>query len=142
MSPDVCSNCCTSETSEPGSRLGGASEKSVLFLKRQKGCLIIWWVLHFCLQYKASAYNAGDRGSIPALGSSLEKATHSSTLAWKIPWRSVVASFIKRLFSSSSLSAINVVSSAYHLGLLIFLPAILSPACASSSPAFLMMYSA
>ena len=49
--------------------------------------------------------------------------------------------FIKRLFSSSSFSYIKVVSSAY-LRLLIFLPAILIPACASSSPAFLMMYSA
>ena len=49
--------------------------------------------------------------------------------------------FIKRLFSSSSLSAIRVVSSAY-LRFLIFLPAILIPACASSSPAFLMMSSA
>ena len=49
--------------------------------------------------------------------------------------------FIKRLFSYSSLSAIRVVSSAY-LRLLIFLPAILIPACASCSPAFCMMYSA
>ena len=49
--------------------------------------------------------------------------------------------FIKRLFSSSSLSAIRVVSSAY-LRLLISLPAILISACTSSSPAFLMMYSA
>ena len=49
--------------------------------------------------------------------------------------------FINRLFSSSSLSAIRVVLSAY-LRLLIFLRAILIPACASSSPAFLMMYSA
>ena len=49
--------------------------------------------------------------------------------------------FIKRLFSSSLLSAIRVVSSAY-LRLLIFLPAILIPACASSSPAFHMMYAA
>ena len=49
--------------------------------------------------------------------------------------------FIMRLFSSSSLSAIRVVSSAY-LRLLIFLPAILIPVYASSSPAFLMMYSA
>ena len=40
--------------------------------------------------------------------------------------------FIKRLFSSSSLSAIRVVSSAY-LRLLIFLLAILIPACVSSS---------
>ena len=49
--------------------------------------------------------------------------------------------FMKRLFSSSSLSAIRVISSVY-LRLLIFLPAILIPACTSSSPAFLMMYSA
>ena len=49
--------------------------------------------------------------------------------------------FIKRLFSSSSLSAIRMVSSAYQR-LLIFLPAILIPACASSNPVFLMMYSA
>ena len=37
---------------------------------------------------KASAYNAGDTGSIPRLGSFLEKemVTHSSVLAWKIPW--------------------------------------------------------
>ena len=49
--------------------------------------------------------------------------------------------FIKRLFSSSSLSAIRVVSCAYPR-LLVFLLAILIPACASSSPAFLMMYSA
>ena len=49
--------------------------------------------------------------------------------------------FIKRLFSSSSLYVIRVVLSAY-LRLLIFLPAILIPACASSSPVFLMMFSA
>ena len=48
--------------------------------------------------------------------------------------------FIKRLFSSS-LSAISTMSSAY-LRLLIFFLAILIPACASSSPAFHMIYSA
>ena len=40
--------------------------------------------------------------------------------------------FIKRLFSSSLLSAIGVVSSAY-LRLLIFLPAVLIPDCVSFS---------
>ena len=37
---------------------------------------------------KESSCNAGDMGSIPGLGDSLEKemATHSSILAWKIPW--------------------------------------------------------
>ena len=48
---------------------------------------------------------------------------------------------IRRLFSSSSFSDIRVVSSAYQW-LLIFLSAILIPACASSSPAVCMMYSA
>ena len=44
--------------------------------------------------------------------------------------------FIKRLFSSSLLSAIRLVSSAY-LRLLIFHPAILIPACASPQPGIL-----
>ena len=47
---------------------------------------------------------------------------------------------IKRLFSSSSLSAIGVVSFAYLRS--IFLPEILIPACVSSSLTFHMMYSA
>ena len=36
---------------------------------------------------KESACNAGDEGSIPGWGRSLEKglATHSSILAWRIP---------------------------------------------------------
>ena len=49
--------------------------------------------------------------------------------------------FIKMHFSSSSLSAIRVMSSVY-LRLLIFPLEILTPACESSSPAFPMMYSA
>ena len=37
---------------------------------------------------KTSACNAGDLGLIPGSGRSLEKemATHSSILAWRIPW--------------------------------------------------------
>ena len=49
--------------------------------------------------------------------------------------------FIKRLSSSSSLSAIRMISSAY-LRLLLFLSEILISACDSSSPAFYMVYSA
>ena len=49
--------------------------------------------------------------------------------------------FIKGLFSSSSLSAIRVESSAYQR-LLLFLSAISISACDSSSPAFNMMCSA
>ena len=64
---------------------------------------------------------------------------------WMLSFQSTLSlssfTFIKRHFSSSSLSAIKVVLSAY-LRLLIFLLAILIPACASCSPVFLMMYSA
>ena len=37
---------------------------------------------------KEFAYNAGDSGSIPGPGRSLEKkmASHSGILAWEIPW--------------------------------------------------------
>ena len=49
--------------------------------------------------------------------------------------------FFKRFFCSSSLSAIKVVSSAY-LKLLMFLPEIFTPVCASSNLAFHMMDSA
>ena len=39
-------------------------------------------------EVKASASNAGDLGSFSGLGDPLEKeiATHSSILAWRIPW--------------------------------------------------------
>ena len=64
---------------------------------------------------------------------------------WKLSFKPAFSfssfTFDKRLFSSPSLSTIKVVSSAY-LKLLIFLLAILIPACDSSSPAFPMMYSA
>jgi len=57
------------------------------------------------------------------------------------PAFSLYFTLVKRLFSCSSLFAITVVSSAY-LRLLIFYPAILIPACDSSSLEFCMRYSA
>ena len=60
---------------------------------------------------------------------------------WALSQLFLPFTFVKRLYSSSLLSAIRAVSSEY-LRLLIFLLAILIPACASSSPAFLMMFSA
>ena len=63
---------------------------------------------------------------------------------WMLSFKSTFSlysfTFIKRLFSSSSLSAITVVSSVF-LRLFTFLLAILIPVCASSSLAFCMMYS-
>ena len=67
------------------------------------------------------------------------------TLTWMLSFMPIYSfssfTFIKRLSSSSWLSDIRVVSSAY-LRLLVFLLAMLILACNSSSPAFLMMYSA
>ena len=62
-------------------------------------------------------------------------------LSFKLAFSLSSFTLIKKLFSSSSLSVIRVVSSAY-LRLLIFLLAVLIPACDSSSLAFHMMYSA
>ena len=62
-------------------------------------------------------------------------------LSFKLTFSVSTFTLIKRLFSSSLLSAIRVVSSAY-LRLLIFLPAILILVYASFSPSFLIMYSA
>uniref|UniRef100_A0A8C6CVH4 Multidrug resistance-associated protein 4-like n=1 Tax=Moschus moschiferus TaxID=68415 RepID=A0A8C6CVH4_MOSMO len=63
-----------------------------------------------------------------------------SSLRFKPTFSISSFTFIQRLFSSSSLSAVRVMSSAY-LRLLIFLLAVLIPACSSSSPAFHIMYS-
>ena len=57
------------------------------------------------------------------------------------PAFSLLSFTLIELLSSSSLYAIRVVSFAY-LRLLIFLPAILIPACESSSLAFCIVYSA
>ena len=62
-------------------------------------------------------------------------------LSWKPAFSASSSSLIKSLLSSSSLSAIGVVSSVY-LRLWIFLPEIMIPTCASSSLAFHVMYSA
>ena len=61
-------------------------------------------------------------------------------LSFKTTFSFFSFTFIKRLFSSSSISAIRIVSFVY-LRLLIFLPAIMIPACASSSLAFCRMCS-
>ena len=62
------------------------------------------------------------------------------TLSFKPAFSLFFFTFIKRLLSYPLLSAIRVVSFTY-LRLLLFLSAILIPACASSSLAFCMMYS-
>ena len=78
-----------------------------------------------------------------------EMATYSSNLGQKIPWMEDPGRYSPWGCKESDMteplhfhfSVIKVVSSAY-LRLLVFLPAILIPACASFIPAFHMMYSA
>ena len=62
-------------------------------------------------------------------------------LNFKPTFYNLLFCFHQKLFCSSSFSAMTVVSPTY-LKLVIFLPAILIPACSSSSPAFCMMCSA
>ena len=62
-------------------------------------------------------------------------------LSFKPPFCTLLFHFHQETLWFLSLSAVSVVSSAY-LRLLIFLPAIVIQPCASSSPAFLRMYSA
>ena len=72
-------------------------------------------------------------------------ATQSSVLAWRIPGTvepgGLPSMGLHRVGHDWSDLAAASAASAY-LRLLIFLPAILIPACASSSPAFHLMYSA
>ena len=66
----------------------------MLYTKKKMLIILITSSCHKILSFpggselKASASNAGDLGSIPGLGRSLEKemVTHSSILAWRIPW--------------------------------------------------------
>ena len=119
----------------------------ITFLPRSR-CLLIWWlqspsavILESPPQKKSNTVSTVS----PSIFYEVKGPDAMIFVFWMLSFKPTFSlysfTFIKRLFSSSSLSAIRVVSSAY-LRLLIFLSAILIPACASSSPAFLMMYSA
>ena len=114
----------------------------ITFLPRSKSLLISW------LQSPSAVIlepKKGKSDTVSAVSPSISHEVMGPNVFWMLSFKPTFSlssfTFIKRLFSSSSLYAIRVVSSAY-LKLLIFLPANLIPACASSSPAFLMMYSA
>ena len=107
----------------------------IAFLLRSKH-LLIWWLQWFWSPRKVC--HCFHFFSIYLLWSDRPRCHDLSfSECWALSQLSLSSfTFIKRLFSSSSLSAIRVVSSVC-LRLLIFLPAILIPACASSSLAFL-----
>ena len=117
----------------------------ILFLPRSKHLLILW------LQSPSAVIL--EPKNIKSLSVSIDSPSSHEVMGpdamilvfWMLSFKPTFSlssfTFIKRLFSSSSLFAIRVVSSTY-LRLLIFLLEILTPACASSSPVFLMMCSA
>src|SRR5574340_934987 len=119
------------------------SRLDITFLPRSKRLLILW------LQSPSAVILEPPKIKSDTVSPSISHEVMGSDamifvfcmLSFKPTFSLSSCTFIKRLFNSSSLSAIKVVSSAY-LKLLIFLLAILISACASSSPAFLMMYSA
>ena len=102
------------------------------------------------LNFMATVTTCSDFGAPKNSLSLFPLFSHVYAMKWwdQMPWSSFSeCSVLSQLFHSllslfsSWLSAIRVVSSAY-LRLLIFLLEILIPACASSSPVFLMMSSA
>ena len=118
----------------------------ITFLPRSKYLLILWLQSPSAVILEPQKLKSGTLSIVsPSISHEVMGPNAMILVFWMLSFKPIFSlssfMFIKRLFSSSSLSAIRVVSSAY-LRLLIFLLAVLIPACAASSPAFLMMYSA
>ena len=119
----------------------------ITFLPRSK-CLLILWLqsVTICSDFGVPKIKSATVSTVsPSICHEVMGPDAMILVFWMLSFKPTFwlssFSFIKRLFSSSSLSVRRMVLSAY-LRLLIFHPAILIPAFASSSPVFLMMYSA
>ena len=117
----------------------------VTFLLRSKHLLILWLKSPSAVILEPRKINSATVSTVsPSICYEVVGPGAMILVFWMLNFKPTFPlssfTFIKRIFSSYSLYAIRVVSSAY-LRLLIFLPAILISACASSSPVFLMMYS-
>ena len=117
----------------------------IALLPRSKRLLILWLQSTICGDFGAQANKVCHCFHFSPLYLPWSDGTRWDNFAfWMSSFKPAFSlssiTFIKRLISSSSLSAIRVVSSA-NLRLLIFLLEILIPACASSTLAFHMMYS-
>ena len=117
----------------------------IIFLPRSKCLLIPWLQLPSAVILEPRKIKSAIVSTIsPSIWHEVMRLDAMILVFWMLNFKPTFSlssfTFIKRFFSSS-LSAIRVVSPAY-LRLLIFLLAILILACASSSPAFLMMHSA
>ena len=116
----------------------------IALLSRSKCLLISWLQVTICSDFGAPQNKICHCfHCFPIYLPSSDGARCHDLCFWMLSFKPTFSvfsfTFIKRLFSSSSLPAKRLVSSAY-LRLLIFLPAVLIPACASSSLVFHMMH--
>ena len=117
------------------------SRLEIAFLPRSKHLFISWLQSPSAVIFEAPQNKVSDYFHSFPIYLPLSDGTGCWMLNFKPTFSLFSFTFIKRPLSSSSLYAIRVVSSVY-LKLLVFLLAILIPACASSSLQFCMMYSA
>ena len=122
------------------------SKLAIAFLTRSKSLLISWLQSPSAVILEPPKIKSHTVSTLsPSICHKVMGLVGMIFIFWMLSFKPTFSlfyfTFIKRLFSSSLISAIRVVSYVY-LRLLIFLPEILIPACASSSPAFHMMYSA
>ena len=113
----------------------------ITFLPRSKRLLISWLQSPSAVILKPQNIKSDTVSTVsPSISYEVMGLDAMIFVFWMLSFKPTFSlssfTFIKRLLSSSLLSAIRVVSSAY-LRLLIFPPAILIPTCASSSPVFL-----
>ena len=115
----------------------------ITFLPRSKSLLISWLRSPSAVILESPKIKSATISTVsPSIGHEVMGPDAMILVFWILSFKPtflLLSYFHQRLFRSS-LSAIRVVSA--YLRWLIFLPAILIPACVSSSPAFLMMYSA
>ena len=118
----------------------------IVFLPRSKRLLILWLQLPSAVILELKKIKSLTTSTVsPSICHQVMGPNAMIFVFWMLNFKSNFSlssfTFIKRLFSSSSLSAIRMVSFAY-LRLLIFLLAVLILAWTSSNVAFCMMYSA
>ena len=118
----------------------------IAFLPRRKRLLISWWLQSPSAVILEPKKIKSLTVSIffPSICQEVMGPDAMTLVFWMLsfkPMSSLSSCTFKRLFSSSLLSALRVISSVY-LRLLVFLPGILIPSCASYSLVFHMMYSA
>ena len=109
----------------------------ITFLPRRKHLLISWLQSPSAVILEPRKIKSDTVSTVyPSISHEVMGPDAVISIFWMLSFKPTFSlssfTFIKRLFSYSSLSAIRMVSSAY-LRLLIFLPAIMIPVCASSS---------